>query len=123
MDLFSKCQEKRSLQRKGPTIMEQREYRVTRFPTHVGRCEFGNGCYHCDLDVYTVEKGGRTISLWEYCYEGEGEWTRVRRRVFEVVRPSKLFLVDCAESRVRRSYVNSNLARRALSRKLARSEV
>jgi len=71
-------------------------YRVTNFPTHVGRCEFGSGCYHCDLDFYTVEKGGRTISLCEFCYEGE--WTRVGRRVFEVVRPSEFFLVDCAES-------------------------
>ena len=70
---------------------------MTGFPTHVGRCEFGSGCYHCDLDFYTVEKGGnRAISLCENCYEGE--WTRDRRRVFEVVQPSKLFLVDCAES-------------------------
>ena len=70
--------------------------RATGFPTHVGRCEFGGSCYHCDLDFYTVEKGGRAISLCENCFEGE--WTRVGLRVFEVVRPCKLFLVDCDES-------------------------
>jgi hypothetical protein len=67
------------------------------FPLHRG-CEFREGCHGCDLDFYSVfsEKTGRTLTLCEFCFQGE--WTRFGRRVFEVVRPAQLFLVDCAES-------------------------
>jgi hypothetical protein len=56
-------------------------------------------CYTCGLDFYTSkgsERTGRTVTLCEFCYEGE--WTHFGRRVFEVVKPAQLYLVDCAES-------------------------
>jgi hypothetical protein len=75
-------------------------YRAENFPRH-GSCRSGDGCYSCNLDFYTsrvCERTGKTVTLCEFCYEGE--WTRFGRRAFEVVRPVKLFLVDCAESLV-----------------------
>ena len=71
-----------------------------------------DGCY-CNLDFYTSrisEKTGRTLTLCEFCFEGE--WTRFGRQIFEVVRPVQLYLVDCAESIV----WSGNMVRVALGR-------
>ena len=73
-------------------------YRAERYPRHQD-CEVRDGCSACDLDFYSSavsKRTGRTLTLCEFCYEGE--WTRFGRRVFEVVKVSHLFLVGCAES-------------------------
>jgi hypothetical protein len=62
-------------------------------------CELLDGCCGRDLDFYTskVSNGtGRTLTLCEFCFKGE--WARLGRCVFEMVKLFQLVLVGCAES-------------------------
>ena len=81
--------------------------------------EHHDGCY-CNLDFYTSKpskRTGRTLTLCEFCYEGE--WTRFGRQVFEVVRPVQLYLLECAESVVwSNQQYDGDMVRAALGRGL-----